>query len=86
MATIGIGNDPAWATEPVLATGIPASVEYYSTIQRSMFTLTQIMTMDSWADLARIFMADSAAVPLFVIFYASLAGLILMNLMVRLMH
>jgi hypothetical protein len=76
MATIAIGKDPN------LVAALPnVTSTHFGTVQRSMLTLVQIMTLDSWTRLAREYMSHSTLVTMFVLVYMIFAALILMNLM-----
>lgn len=54
--------------------------EYFGDVLLSMFTLFQIMTLDSWTSIVRPLMKVQPAILLFFIFFISIAVFVLMNL------
>ena len=61
----------------------PQVKEYFGTLPLSMLTLTQIMTMDEWAEVFRLDYDESKAVALsFIILFVVISGFIVVNLIV----
>ena len=61
---------------------------YFSTISNSLMTLFQLMTMDEWADIVRVLMANTYdefptwLAPTLVIVYVLIAGFVVVNLII----
>jgi Ca2+-binding EF-hand superfamily protein len=59
----------------------PWAMELFGDLLKSMFTLFQLMTLDTWADLiARPIMKESPELGLFFVFFVTVAVFVVMNL------
>jgi len=77
VATTVFGNDPTMQDEMPVETQ-----HFFGSVQRSMLTLLQIMTLDSWAsEVTRKFLDKFPGVSLLTIPFMALAALGLMNLL-----
>ena len=77
MTTIAIGNDPDLQKSVATETSM---YMYFSTVQRSILTLIQIMTMDNWSDITRAYWVESPLSSVFLVFYMVCSAIILMNM------
>jgi hypothetical protein len=75
MTTIAIGNNPDLQKSVATETSM-----YFSTVQRSILTLIQIMTMDNWSDITRAYWVESPLSSVFLVFYMVCSAIILMNM------
>jgi len=73
MATSLIGKQDAFKDHAI-------AQEYFGDVLRSMLTLFQVMTLDSWAAIVRELMAVQVWVVFFFIIFISIAVFVLMNL------
>mmetsp|Transcript_62719 Transcript_62719/g.141604 ORF Transcript_62719/g.141604 Transcript_62719/m.141604 type:complete len:464 (+) Transcript_62719:48-1439(+) len=73
LATSLIGKQDAFKDVPIAS-------EYFGDVLRSMLTLFQVMTLDSWSDMVRELMAVQAWVVVFFLVFISIAVFVLMNL------
>jgi len=68
-----IGNDEVFKDNPVVQ-------EQFGDVLRSMFTLFQIMTLDSWTSIARPMMQEQYLIGWAIFFFISVGCFVLMNL------
>jgi hypothetical protein len=60
---------------------VPQTLKYFGTVQLSMMTLMQVMTLDAWTDLSRLYWHASPATTVLLIIFMVCAALVLMNLL-----
>jgi hypothetical protein len=77
MATSLIGKQEAYESD---AEASEIAKDYFGDVVISMFTLFQIMTLDSWTAIVRPLMKVQPWILLFFIFFISIAVFVLMNL------